>query len=179
MNRIELIRMGDVDENLLAGLARRLEAHLRVDCSIHRKTIDAALTFHPERQQYHSTETLEMVGRIGSADGRLRLCVTGVDLYIPILTFVFGEAEVEGHRAVVSYHRLRQEFYGLDADRDLLADRLLKEAIHEIGHGLGLTHCDDYECVMSASHSVEWIDLKTALLCRECDARLHRSFRAE
>jgi archaemetzincin len=95
-----------------------------------------------------------------------------VDLYIPILTFVFGEAQVGGPCAVVSLHRLRQEFYGLPEDREILRYRLVKEAVHEIGHTLDLTHCDDYRCAMAPSHAVEWIDLKDSALCASCQSRV-------
>lgn len=108
-----------------------------------------------------------MAQRTAPDDVRL-LGVTMVDLYIPILTFVFGEAQLQGKCALVSAHRLHQEFYGLPADPELLHSRLLKEAVHELGHTLALSHCDDYACVMSASHGVEWIDLKTAHLCSAC-----------
>ncbi len=100
------------------------------------------------------------------------LGVTEVDLYIPILTFVFGEAQLGGKFALVSAYRLRQEFYGLPADRDLLIDRLLKESVHELGHTVELTHCDDYRCVMAPSHAVEWIDLKESTFCRDCESRV-------
>jgi archaemetzincin len=96
------------------------------------------------------------------------LGVTDLDLYIPVLTFVFGEAQLAGGRAVVSTLRLRQEFYGLPADPELLGERLLKEALHELGHTYGLRHCPDYTCVMSSSNGVERIDLKSAEFCPTC-----------
>lgn len=91
-----------------------------------------------------------------------------MDLYIPVLTFVFGEAQLTNGGAVVSTHRLRQEFYGLPADSDLLHDRLLKESLHELGHTYGLRHCPDYTCVMSSSNGVERVDLKSADFCPLC-----------
>jgi archaemetzincin len=94
--------------------------------------------------------------------------VTEVDLYVPVLTFVFGEAQLADGGAVVSVHRLRQEFYGLPADPELLRWRMLKEALHELGHTYGLRHCPDYTCVMSASNGVERIDLKSADFCAAC-----------
>jgi archaemetzincin len=69
---------------------------------------------------------------------------------------------------VVSFHRLRQEFYGLPANSTVLRERLLKEAVHELGHTLPLAHCEDYQCVMSPSLGVEWIDLKTSQFCTSC-----------
>ena len=101
--------------------------------------------------------------------GRL-LGVAAVDLYIPILTFVFGEAQMGGPCAVVSAHRLRQEFYGLQPDPELFRQRIIKEAVHEVGHTLNLTHCEDYRCVMASSHAVEWIDIKEGTLCAACRA---------
>lgn len=68
----------------------------------------------------------------------------------------------------MSLHRLRQEFYGLPPDPRMLRERLLKEAVHELGHTLGLTHCEDYSCAMAPSHSVEWIDVKTSAFCPNC-----------
>ena len=91
-----------------------------------------------------------------------------MDLYIPVLTFVFGEAQLADGGAVVSAHRLRQEFYGLPTDPELLHQRLLKEALHELGHTYGLRHCPDYTCVMSASNGVERIDLKRPDFCPAC-----------
>jgi archaemetzincin len=104
------------------------------------------------------------------------LAVTSFDLYIPILTFVFGEAQLNGPCAVLSTHRLRQEMYGLAPDVELLQQRTLKEAMHELGHTMGLTHCEDYTCVMAPSHAVEWIDLKTRSLCASCRAAVESPF---
>ncbi|MBI3470125.1 MAG: hypothetical protein HY013_02060, partial [Candidatus Solibacter usitatus] len=74
------------------------------------------------------------------------------------LTFVFGEAQLEGRCALVSFHRLREEFYGLPARPDLLGERLLKEAVHEVGHTFGLRHCGRWSCVMALTHAVERLD---------------------
>ena len=100
------------------------------------------------------------------------LGVTGLDLYMPILTFVFGEAQLNNTCAIVSAYRLRQEFYGLPQDSGLLYERLLKEALHELGHTFGLTHCRTYDCVMAASHAVERIDLKGSQFCGDCRNRV-------
>jgi archaemetzincin len=77
---------------------------------------------------------------------------------------------MNGPCAVLSAHRLHQEFYGLPHDAELFRQRLIKEAVHELGHTLNLTHCDDYRCVMASSHAVEWIDLKGSALCETCRA---------
>lgn len=90
------------------------------------------------------------------------------DIYIPILTFVFGEAQLEGRCALMSGHRLHQEFYGLPRDEDLYMHRCEKEAVHELGHTMGLKHCQNFECVMRYSNSVADIDIKRNVFCPDC-----------
>ena len=157
---ITIVPVGSPEHALLAAVASALGA------SIADRAIDPSFAHHPERNQYHSTLILERLAQLRT--GGMTVGITGLDLYIPILTFVFGEAQLGGTCAVVSYHRLAQEFYGLPPDPALLTDRLIKEAIHEAGHTRGLTHCDDYECVMAASHAVEWLDLKGTRFCSQC-----------
>ncbi len=101
-------------------------------------------------------------------DAEKMLGVTEVDLFIPILTFVFGEAQLKGIGAVVSTRRLHNRFYGLPEDREATTDRLLKEAVHELGHTFGLIHCVQNKCVMNSSTYVENIDQKPAELCPLC-----------
>ncbi len=170
MSVIHLLPVGPADGPLLERLRRGLEAELRVTCTVLPDSLDPAFAFHAERQQYHSTQILNLMPRyLHNGCWRL-LGVTSLDLYMPILTFVFGEAQLTGQCALVSWQRLTQEFYGLPTDDELASARLLKEAIHELGHTMGLTHCQDYACVMAASHSVEWIDVKERAFCADCGA---------
>jgi len=167
MSSIRVVPVGAPEPRLLRAAATALERELHVACSIATSRVDPAFAHSPERNQYHSSALIEHLARSNTQDATL-LGVTEVDLFIPILTFVFGEAQLGGSIALVSYHRLTQEFYGLPKDEGLLTERLIKEAVHEVGHTVSLTHCDDYECVMAASHSVEWLDLKGASLCAHC-----------
>jgi len=171
MKTLDLLPIGDFDPRLLKSLAPALADCFRVPCRILDDRLDPRFAFHPERGQYHSSELLQAM-QSHAAKGAWRILgVTGVDLYIPILTFVFGEAQVGGPCAVVSSHRLHQQFYGLPHDAQLLTERVVKESVHEVGHTFDLTHCDDYSCAMASSHSVEWIDLKESALCSSCQAR--------
>lgn len=134
--------------------------------------------FDESRLQYNSTAIVThldtcyaaLAGRDGGDP--FLLGVAAEDLYIPILTFVFGEAQLNGRVGVVSYHRLQNEKYGLPPNADLLHARLAKEALHELGHLLGLVHCRSYECVMHISTYVEDIDGKGERFCRECSAEV-------
>ena len=171
MSLIQLLPIGEPNLALLGALGPALAAEFGGRCEILGGNFDPAPSLHPERRQYFSTDLLGRMRPYLAPDARRLLGVTPLDLYIPILTFVFGEAQLEGSCAVVSTYRLRQEFYGLPPDRELLQARLLKESVHELGHTLGLVHCDDYRCAMAASHSVELIDVKSASLCVDCRTR--------
>lgn len=105
------------------------------------------------------------------AAGRL-LAVTELDLFIPMLTFVYGQAQLGGALALVSLARLRQEFYGLPGDGELLRERALKEAMHELGHTFDLRHCAEAACVMSLATGIRQIDAKGGGYCAGCAAAL-------
>ena len=168
MRIISLVPVGEVFRGHLEALAEGLTARLGVACSVQGRAVEASSAFHPQRRQYNSTEIIKMLGPYVSPESWRVLGVTELDLFIPILTFVFGEAQLGGRDAVVSLRRLRQEFYGMPADPETLAARLLKESLHELGHTLGLRHCPAYRCAMSSSHAVESIDLKDTEFCARC-----------
>ncbi|MGA3087268.1 MAG: archaemetzincin family Zn-dependent metalloprotease [Terriglobales bacterium] len=170
MKVVHLLPIGNVDDELLWNLRPAIEDTFHVSCKVFSSRLDPEFAFHGERQQYHSSEILFRMQSLVTGDSWRVLGVTAVDLYIPILTFVFGEAQMGGPCAVVSSHRLRQEFYGLPPDTDVFRHRVIKEAVHELGHTVSLTHCDDYRCAMAPSHAVEWIDLKESTLCTGCQA---------
>ncbi len=170
MKLLHLLPIGNIDDGLLKNLRPALEETFLVPCKVLPVRLDPQFAFHGERQQYHSSEILQRMQSFLTADSWRILGVVAVDLYIPILTFVFGEAQMGGPCAVVSAHRLRQELYGLPPDPELFRQRVLKEAVHELGHTLNLTHCEDYTCAMAPSHAVEWIDLKEKTLCTACRA---------
>ncbi len=172
MSVLHLLPVGEIDGRALEDLQRGLAAEFRARCEVLPHRLEAEFAFDSRRGQYHSTEILRRMEK-GVLPGSWRvLGVTGNDLFMPILTFVFGEAQLNNTCAVVSSHRLRQEFYGLPASPELLRERLLKEAVHELGHTFGLTHCRDYDCVMAASHAVERIDLKGSHFCGDCRSRV-------
>jgi archaemetzincin len=172
MNLLYLLPVGKVDVSLLQHLRTTIPQRLHIACEILPYELDPTPSYHPERQQYHSSEILQRMQPLLRPHDWRFLAIADVDLYIPILKYVFGEAQMGGPCAVVSIHRLRQEFYGLDRDDDLLRQRLLKESVHEVGHTLNLRHCQDYSCVMASSHSVEWIDVRESTLCDSCRSQI-------
>src|SRR5208282_5042087 len=114
-------------EHLAAALARTF----RTPCRIRPETFDIGFSLEAGRRQFYSTAIIQRLERAADADARV-LGVTGYDLYVPVLTFVFGEAQLDGACAVVSTARLKEEFYGLPRREETLRERLFKEATHEL-----------------------------------------------
>ena len=153
--------------NDLEYLATHLARTFQTPCRIRPETLDVTFARDEQRNQYYSTLIIQRLERMADPDARV-LGVTDCDLFVPVLTFVFGEAQVDGNCAVVSTARLGEEFYGLPARHDLMRERLVKEASHELGHTFGLRHCADWRCVMASSHAVERLDVKGAEFCGTC-----------
>jgi archaemetzincin len=122
--------------------------------------------FHPDRGQYDAGGILSLYDK--NSTQRHTILITSVDLYIPIFTFVFGLAKLNGLTGIVSAHRLKSEFYGLPSNEDHLQSRLVKEIIHEYGHLVNLRHCSDYRCVMASSNTVDDLDIKGDQFCTFC-----------
>jgi archaemetzincin len=169
MQALHIIPVGSVELALLDRLAAFLAARLRVSCHVEESALDPSFAWEPKRNQYWSTAILKRLLEKSSDEVHV-LGVTGVDTFVPVLTFVFGEAQIGGRAALVSTYRLRNEFYGLPHDDRLLFERLAKEALHEVGHNLGLRHCANWQCVMTSSHAVERLDLKSDAFCAACAA---------
>ena len=132
--------------------------------------------YDARRGQYKSVEFMKMLAQCAPRDAFRVLGITDVDLSIPMLSFLFGQAQFEGPIAVVSMCRLHQEFYGLPAQEALLRERTVKEVLHELGHTFGLVHCSDSTCAMSLATHIELVDSKTERYCARCGTQLAQRF---
>lgn len=128
-------------------------------------------SFNNSRRQYDAWKLVQIYSEERREDEHLLLIVEG-DIYASGFNYIFGLAW-QGI-AIVSIHRLRQEFYGLEYDRKIFIERLVKEAVHEIGHLHGLTHCSNRECVMAFSNWIGDTDYKSWMLCQNCRLKLRR-----
>jgi archaemetzincin len=161
-------------EEILRRLGGLLEGEFRTSIRYRSPWFDPETAFDVSRGQYNSTRMLKQLLLDPQEPADRTLGVTSVDLFTPVLTYVFGEAQLSGRAAVVSVHRLRTEVYGLPPDEALLFERLHKEAVHELGHTYGLLHCSSIRCVMRASAYAEEIELKNAAFCEACRAHLDK-----
>ncbi len=151
--------LGDVAAHL--GRVFGLPARVRTDAERPRDSYD------PRRRQHASGAILRFLVEHRPAGAAKVLGITDVDLFIPVLTYVFGEAQLGGGAAVVSTARLRER-----ATPRLFLARLAKEAVHELGHTFGLVHCDGSGCVMRRSGTLFEVDAKGTGLCPACRLRL-------
>lgn len=155
---------------LIAPLAARLARTFGLEIEHSAPGFDCEAAFDVSRGQYNSRVLLGQLLKDTPPESARVLGVAGVDLFIPVLTYVFGEAQLGGRAAIVSLHRLDDELYGLPANPDRLFERLVKEAVHELGHTYDLVHCHHIGCVMGSSTYVEEIDLKSDAFCEGCRA---------
>jgi archaemetzincin len=169
MRRIYLSLIRPMRIPLLASLPEVLQRVFSLPVAVARSTMDISFAFDPQRQQYHGAAILLRLTENPPPDAARILGVTEADLFVPVFDFLFGEAQLDGLAAVMSTFRLRNENYGMPPDEDQFAERLYKEAIHELGHAFGLIHCFNPFCVMNPSTIIEQIDAKSREMCRQCE----------
>jgi len=171
-----LIPMGETNPNELSFLPKALSKTFRImSFEISSENLNLPLhAYNSARRQYNSTILLEYLAITKPRGYEKYLGIVDADLYAGELNFVFGEATLNGDSAIISLYRLRPEFYSSSADEELFRARVLKEAVHELGHTFGLTHCRNPECVMHFSNSIMDTDLKSAEPCSACQVKLFR-----
>lgn len=160
--------MGAVQGSVCTGLISQLNSMLQLSVELENDTKYPPAAFEPKRNQYYARKIIEIILQDLPDDCEKMICVTDVDLCTPVLTFVYGEAQLNGKIAVVSTKRLRQEFYGMPQNDELLLERLVKECLHELGHCYGLVHCSSKYCVMYFSSNILNIDNKQSNYCVNC-----------
>jgi len=172
---IAVLPVGAVEGEILEYLCRALQkAFPEIIIKSPREAIPLPTeAYNAIREQYDSSIILSKLRSFPKSETDRVLGVTEADLYVPSMNFVFGEAHQLWGVAVISLRRLRPEFHDQSPDKCLFLERCAKEAIHEIGHTLGLSHCSDRTCVMFFSNSIEDTDRKTSSFCKKCERSLN------
>lgn len=168
LENIFLISFGYFEKGLPELIAKEVEREYSIPVKINEGYLDLSEFYDPARRQYNGTNLLEQINQGFASENNKVVGLFNVDLFIPILTYIFGQAYLNGHAAIVSIYRLTNERYGLKPDAKILSERFIKEVIHEIGHMYGLIHCNDPVCVMRSGTYVEDIDQKSKHLCNKC-----------
>ncbi|MCF8084621.1 MAG: archaemetzincin family Zn-dependent metalloprotease [Deltaproteobacteria bacterium] len=148
-------------------VAECVSCQCRLPCRFSPEMTTPAYAFDEKRQQYNSKLILRYLMDLNHRSLRF-LAVTQLDLFVPILKYVFGLAQIEGQCAIISTYRLRPEYYGHAPNPALFMERVKKTALHELGHTMGLTHCRDRRCIMHSATTIEDTDVKRARFCPTC-----------
>ncbi len=168
MQNITLISFGYFDDGFLKDVTEAVKKEFYCEVTLKEDYLDLSEFFDPVRRQYNGTRLLTHVEENFASDSSKTIGLFSVDLFIPILTYIFGQAFLNGRSGIASDYRLNNERYGIAPDSMLLLERFRKEVIHELGHTFGLIHCHVPTCVMRSGTYVEDIDQKNESFCPVC-----------
>jgi archaemetzincin len=177
--KIGILCIGKVDSHVISRIQENLNMIFpNSTCTPIAKTLPLPKeAFNEERRQYSSNNILSKIRNYAKNEKSLDriLGVVDIDIFVPNLNFVFGEAECPGKASLISLWRLRPEFYGQSPNSELFTERSTKEAVHELGHTLGLRHCSNPFCVMYFSNSIFETDRKQSLFCSKCHLKVEKT----
>jgi archaemetzincin len=170
MNRtnITLISFGYFGKDIIEETFEAVKQEFSCSVNLKEGHLDLSEFYDNNRRQYNGNLLLRQVDSMQFPDSLKTIGLFNVDLFIPILTFIFGQAYLKGQTGIASLYRFSNEYYGMKEDKHLLLYRFKKEVIHELGHTFGLIHCHNLTCVMKSSTYVEDIDQKQQHFCHSC-----------
>ena len=173
---VGVIRLGAVGEAVLNIVAANLQEILHVPVDILPARQSPEFAYSDRRKQYHAALILKNLAESRRPHPRI-LALVSVDLFIPVLTHVFGEAQMGGRAAVVSLHRLGQKEKGSRVSLDIFYERAVKVALHEVAHTFDLVHCSQDQCIMRISSGPSDLDELPLFFCEYCEAFLEEAYR--
>ncbi len=167
---IVIFPLGQVEQTIITAAAAFLESlgGFYFTCRIASRRPIPIGTLNTRRRQYDCKRILKHFIKCCPGDCFRFIGITDVDIYVPVLRYVYGLAQLGGTCAIVSTHRLRPEFYSAPADKWLFYQRIYKTVLHELGHTAGLVHCLDSKCVMFSSTRIKDTDKKEPRFCDTC-----------
>ena len=175
LQSITLISFGYFENDFLEKISNDVSHEYLLPVKIKEGHLDLSEFHDSVRRQYQGNALLKEVDARFSSESLKTIGLFSVDLFIPILTYIYGQAILNGRTGIVSLYRFNNERYGMKKDDKILQERFTKEVIHELGHTFGLIHCPVPACVMRSSTYVEDIDQKSQNLCFSCRTKISQS----
>lgn len=169
---ITLVSYGNFDKNFLEKVAFDVKREFNYPVIFSEGNIEINDFYDPARRQYDGNKLLVEMESMHTPSSLKTIGLFRVDLFIPILTYIYGQAVLNGKTGISSLYRLKNELYGMKQDENLLQQRFSKVVIHELGHTFGLIHCHIPSCVMRPSSYVEILDQKSSSFCHSCRKKL-------
>jgi len=173
--KIYLVPIGSVHGRCLDHLAEVLKRLFSADVVVTQGCLLPENGFDEDRGQYGAREVFTALASCAPIrkDEQRVLGIIDADVYAVGFDFIFGlvDPQATGY-ALIALTRLRPEFYGKSRNNGLFCDRSVKEAVHEIGHSLGLAHCPQASCVMHFSRSIRDTDKKGSEFCPACRKKI-------
>ncbi len=165
-----LVAVGSPPVSLLRDMQDPLAAQMGVSAVVSKTVLQTpTYAFNKDRGQYHCNAIMRRLTPMLESGQFAVLGVSDVDLFVPDSPFVFGEADRESKTAVMSLHRLAH-----GATSDTLRRRAQVEVVHQTGHLLGLSYCEDPRCVMFFAQTPQDCDRKQLSLCNLCRNELQK-----
>jgi archaemetzincin len=175
VSELRIVPINAIDAGLLTRLGLCLEERFLYSCVVREPLVAPKTLLNSVRKQLFFGSIVAKLAAADELGEEIVLGITDYDLYKTSHQFIFGSSNLGQRCAVVSTYRLRSEFYGEPADENAFFQRLLKEAVHEIGHTLGLKNCYNARCAMYYSTSIFDTDNKHSQFCENCDKRSRAS----
>jgi archaemetzincin len=172
VGQISIVPVNTLDAQFAERLALCLEERFLLSSIVERTLRVPRTALNSVRKQMFFNTLQSRVALAPVAENAIRLAITDFDLYKTSHQFVFGDASEEHRIAIVSTHRLRSDFYGERFDPNILFQRTLKEAVHDLGHAFGLKHCFNARCAMYFSNSIYDTDNKLSHYCESCEKKV-------
>lgn len=173
-----MVSCGHFEKSVIDKISHDLLLFFGFPLAVKECSLDLGSFYNPTRRQYDANMILKAISELTSPDAIKTIGLMRVDIYIPILTYIFGQSILNGSAGIVSLYRLRNELYGLEQDNNLLTERFRKVIVHELGHAFGLIHCHNPSCIMRSSTYVEDLDQKNLDFCFKCKTELDRRLSA-
>ncbi|MBD3240533.1 MAG: archaemetzincin family Zn-dependent metalloprotease [Chitinivibrionales bacterium] len=169
---VGVVTIGNIERGLVAWLVRRLTEEMGGSVAFVAALPLPRSAYDPKRGQFRGEAILRLLRDIPLVDAERVVAVVGADCYAGRLNFVFGLAALEGRESLVALPYLCSNYNSRRPSQGEVYERVLKEALHELGHTRGLRHCENPTCVMYFSNTLSDTDRKSHRYCESCKRKL-------